>query len=547
MDETFNPAHLIEEMKHDVREEDVRKAALVLAHLKRVDEDCQLAILEVLSTGRPAFSLPLFATVVVEDPTIEMSFPEIREWMAKLAAEEPSTLLETIGTSRGHLRAALIHTAVEVGLSEASEHLLVALNQERDPVVLSTIIEALGELGGDAVANPVAEYLYVTDDDLFASAARALAKIGSPEAVLLLKQRMGLHRHLDEIIVGILWEIQTPESLKALNGVLSAPRAEVRAAAKQALRMTGSKALPVLLENLNSSDNDVLVHTLEVLGDIGDESALRMIRHLLQRHPADPNVRFAAFEALGKLPVHGKALALVSGLEDPFESVRVAAAGAIDKNFDAALAAGIRNLITGGSDTAAPVVKAMVDARSDVMVVSMSKSIPETFNKYFLNELSRRADIELFQHYVNLLAESGQQDIAEELKVRSPEKRMSEVRIFAVDDSPMILKIYKSVLHQLGFEPVVFDAPLVAVEAALKDPPRAVLTDLNMPEISGVELIRRIRTSYTRSQLPIVMVTTQQSGEDFQEAAAVGVNLVIHKPFTAVEIGEALKSIGVSP
>jgi DNA-binding response OmpR family regulator len=103
----------------------------------------------------------------------------------------------------------------------------------------------------------------------------------------------------------------------------------------------------------------------------------------------------------------------------------------------------------------------------------------------------------------------------------------------AVDDSRMILNIYKATLHELGFEPVLFEFPATAIEWLQKEKPAMVLTDLNMPEISGVMLAAEIRKSYTPKDLPIIMVTTQNEANDNDAAFAAGVNKVIQKPFNA--------------
>jgi DNA-binding response OmpR family regulator len=97
----------------------------------------------------------------------------------------------------------------------------------------------------------------------------------------------------------------------------------------------------------------------------------------------------------------------------------------------------------------------------------------------------------------------------------------------------MILNIYKATLHELGFEPVLFEFPAGALEWLAKEKPALVLTDLNMPEISGIDLTRRIRTTYTAEQLPVIMVTTQSDVQDHEAAAAAGVNSILIKPFNA--------------
>ncbi len=110
----------------------------------------------------------------------------------------------------------------------------------------------------------------------------------------------------------------------------------------------------------------------------------------------------------------------------------------------------------------------------------------------------------------------------------------------AVDDSRMILNIYKATLHELGYEPVLFEFPATAIEWLEKEKPAMVLTDLNMPEITGVMLAEEIRKKYTPKELPIIMVTTQNEANDNDAAFIAGVNKVIQKPFNAESLKVAM-------
>ena len=95
-------------------------------------------------------------------------------------------------------------------------------------------------------------------------------------------------------------------------------------------------------------------------------------------------------------------------------------------------------------------------------------------------------------------------------------------------------------LHALGYEPFIFLEPEAAVEEVKKLKPDAVLTDLNMPGITGIEVTRRIRESFSKDEIPVIMVTTQNENQDNEAAKAAGVNEILHKPFTKEDIGEAL-------
>ena len=104
----------------------------------------------------------------------------------------------------------------------------------------------------------------------------------------------------------------------------------------------------------------------------------------------------------------------------------------------------------------------------------------------------------------------------------------------------MILNIYKATLHELGFDPVLFEFPAGALEWLAKEKPALVLTDLNMPEISGIELTKRIRVMYASEALPVIMVTTQSDVQDHEAAAAAGVNDILIKPFNADSLRAAM-------
>lgn len=67
-----------------------------------------------------------------------------------------------------------------------------------------------------------------------------------------------------------------------------------------------------------------------------------------------------------------------------------------------------------------------------------------------------------------------------------------------------------------------------------------VLTDLNMPDITGVQLTEEIRKKYTGEELPVIMVTTQNEANDNEAAQKAGINKIINKPFNAASLKQAM-------
>ena len=99
-----------------------------------------------------------------------------------------------------------------------------------------------------------------------------------------------------------------------------------------------------------------------------------------------------------------------------------------------------------------------------------------------------------------------------------------------------------------GYESHLFEFPAKALERLQKEKPDVILTDLKMPDITGIEFIKGVRQWYSDIELLIIMVTTRNEAQDNKAAYASGVNNILQKPFTEAQIGKALaKFAGKQP
>jgi CheY-like chemotaxis protein len=434
--------------------------------------------------------------------------------------------------------------AGEMRLEQATSTLMEVINSEQDEKVLKSAIAALGMIGAVSATSAISEYLYSNNVELTIAAINALGQLSSPTAIQRLFEKLGADPDLDIMILDVFFNSQMPEALEKLNETLSAHWAHTRNAGKRFLLQIGAKAVPVLLKNLHHDDPDLLIHTLNVLGDIGDETAIAAIRKLLIKDPKDANVRFAAYEALGRLPVAKGAVALAAGLSDSVENVRAAAASAINHNYNSVLAAGLKNLIRDEGPESEQICKTVITAQCDTIFLNLIEE--DRFKTLAENFLSHHAHPDIKSHHIRLLHENGHASLADKLTSAEPlaPTKAAALRIFAVDDSKMILNIYRSALHDLGYEPELFEFPADAIKAVQSDRPAVILTDLNMPEISGIDLTREIRKIFNKETLPIIMVTTQNEANDNEAAFDAGVNGIIYKPFTADTLAKALSDWG---
>ena len=116
-----------------------------------------------------------------------------------------------------------------------------------------------------------------------------------------------------------------------------------------------------------------------------------------------------------------------------------------------------------------------------------------------------------------------------------------------VDDSKTIRTILSKTLRELGFEVREAGNGIEALEViqAEKTAVTLILVDWNMPEMNGLELLKRLRQNPEFSSLVVVMVTAETELDHIAEALEAGANEYVMKPFTKDIIVGKLQLAGV--
>ncbi len=119
------------------------------------------------------------------------------------------------------------------------------------------------------------------------------------------------------------------------------------------------------------------------------------------------------------------------------------------------------------------------------------------------------------------------------------------LKFLIVDDSQTMRRIVANSLKNLGYEDFVEagDGKEALVKLAADDTLNFVITDWNMPVLSGLELIKAIRSDEKMGKLPVLMVTTRGVKEDIIEALKAKVNNYVVKPFTPAILREKIDQI----
>lgn len=525
----------LEEFLFNCKENDIIKAALVLDHFDQIEQTQQRRILFELNKTEEDFSIPLFIHLIVANESAVDDYPTIVETLLDKSGHRPDVIVEQIAIPSPE-QFYYVKISRLLSLQDAVPSLLEALDNTSDEKVLIEIFQSLGKLGNKIAVKPIGAFLLVESRQLVYQAVIALLKIKGAESRNMIAKGYGKGEKIDLAFLSAFAVVKNDFSLKMLNLAVKSGRVNQRNFAKVKMAEVGVVALSVLSENLFANDTDLQIHSLNILQDIGDPNAIPAVRKLLNRHPEDQNVRFTAYETLANLPGQKGDYVLATGLTDNEDSIRLAAAQAINNNLSPVLLSGIQNMIAVESDESHRIARAIIDAQTSDLALGLLEN--PFFKKFFITYMKEKAHPELKNHYLNLLPQNGYTDVFNLISVQPNTKKSTKTRkvVCAVDDSRMILNIYRSVLNDLGFEPVLFEYPEEFLKSYQQIKPELVFTDLNMPEINGIKLIETVRKDFGPEELPVVMVTTQRNSSDDQSANQAGANKIISKPFNLEKI-----------
>lgn len=119
-------------------------------------------------------------------------------------------------------------------------------------------------------------------------------------------------------------------------------------------------------------------------------------------------------------------------------------------------------------------------------------------------------------------------------------RRMKKILI--VDDSQMSVRLFTALLESPDYELCVASTGLDALRACASVKPDLVLLDLNLPEMDGFEVARRLKGNEHTRDIPILAISAYGHGHATDDALGAGVDHFMAKPFSGVALREAVAS-----
>lgn len=116
-------------------------------------------------------------------------------------------------------------------------------------------------------------------------------------------------------------------------------------------------------------------------------------------------------------------------------------------------------------------------------------------------------------------------------------------KMLTVDDSPSVRKLVEFTLKAKGFQVDSAGDGQEALEIIAREKFDAIILDINMPRMNGLEFLQKIRSDDVYASIPVIMLTTEGQDKDKDKAISLGATAYIVKPFKPTQLLSLLEKI----
>ncbi|MDA8172553.1 MAG: response regulator [Nitrospiraceae bacterium] len=117
------------------------------------------------------------------------------------------------------------------------------------------------------------------------------------------------------------------------------------------------------------------------------------------------------------------------------------------------------------------------------------------------------------------------------------------MKVLIVDDCRTTRKLLSFYIKSKGFDVATAENGLDAMSKVAQGDINMIITDLNMPFMDGIELIKTLKADPSRAHIPVLMVTTEKDAEEKKRAYAAGVNGFMMKPVSSDDVVKNVRNI----
>lgn len=121
---------------------------------------------------------------------------------------------------------------------------------------------------------------------------------------------------------------------------------------------------------------------------------------------------------------------------------------------------------------------------------------------------------------------------------------LAQLKILAVDDTTTSRMLLRDALETIGFRNIAVAADgEQAMQIMMSQPCHLIISDMNMPKMDGLQLLKAIRTYKPTSRVPFMILTGNADKNVLMEGKKLGLNNYLNKPFTPADLKRSLEAI----
>lgn len=464
-------------------------------------------------------------------------------------AKNPPSIVEILETRKGPELKVAIQLASQLALAEAAKPLMRLAEELPPGEELLMALSALGAVAGETAADIFRNGATNTDPLIAAECIGRLGALNDTSSIPLLAEILedaGKDENYEfcslatASAINALAKLTDPEAPGHLLRNIHHRNPTVRTLIHGILVARGEEMVEPIGRFLHEGDADEKIMAAGLLGLIGSQKGADLMLAAMDTGKLnDQSVRLSVYDAFGFIPSLKTMICLLDGLQETDEMTLVAVVASLNRMINPGVAAKVVALLAAGGAQGETVARAIVSAQAIEIFKAVYKDSAAAV--VLLEQLTLSGNRAARGVFAEALRElGGERAEADARLIGGTESGGMKKRVLAVDDSRSIIMFYKAVLAELGLDVTTAEHGKAAL-AVLETGPAydLVITDMNMPEMNGIELTRKIRENPALASLPVVMATTETDRSQKAMADKSGVTGYLVKPIKP----EAIKDL----
>ena len=321
------------------------------------------------------------------------------------------------------------------------------------------------------------------------------------------------------------------------------PNSVIRRVVATHITTINEPAIAPLAKKLTKGDRDEKIMAANILANMKQQSVFPYL--VTATREKDENIRFAAYEAMGEISSYQTCYTCYDGIFDPSLSIRTLVLTYLEDNICAVVAGKVRRNLQKNDEKAKRIQEAMAHVAATEILGRLT-DYPDLFEPIFA-QIKQYSSVLILEQYKSLLMQDRCKELQKlwnNVKLEAkPPGQYQDRKVLVVDDSATVLRISSNILNKVGYTTFTAMDGQQGLNILAKQQVDIVLTDMNMPVMTGIEMAREIKKNILLDELPLIMITTEQKENEKQAALDAGIDVFLTKPFKPQELLDCIEGL----